>query len=116
MTARSNPLSHESGRVLARRNARRLSRQFAGVGVEIPAARLQEIASGAPVDTDEWVDVVFGLLAWEIERDERRAKFARARRCSTYYLIVAAMGLVILGVLVCAAAVFFSLALHGSPY
>lgn len=116
MTAWSNPLSDESGRVPARRNARRLSRQFAGVGVEIPAARLQEIASGAPVDTDEWVDVAFGLTACEIEREERLAKFARARRRSTYYLIVAAMGLVILGVLVCAAAIFFALALHASPY
>ena len=116
MTAPSNPLGDEWGQVLACRKARRTSRQFAGVGVGIPAARLREIASGAQVDTDEWVDVIFGLTASEIKREERLAKFARVRRRGVRWLIVAGMVLAGLNVLVCMAFMLFTLALHVSPY
>lgn len=117
MTAHFNPLSDEWGpKMLGRHNARRLSRQFAAVGVGIPAARLQEIASGAPVDTEEWFDIIFGLTACEIEREQRHARFARGRRRGAHCLVVAAIGLVILGVLISTAVVFFALAFHASPY
>ncbi len=116
MTAPSNPLGDEWGRVLGRRHALRVSRRFAGVGVGIPAARLREIAAGARVDADEWVDVIFGLTACEIKRKERLAKFARGRRRGTHWLIVAGMILVGLNLLVCIGCIFFTLAQHASPY
>lgn len=93
-----------------------MSRHFAGVGVGIPAARLREIAAGAPVDTDEWVDVVFGLTASEIKREERLAKIARSRRRGTHWLIVGGMVLVALNVLMCMACVMFTLLEQASPF
>jgi len=126
MTAPSNPLGDEwgsrshlvlnRGQMLGRRQASRMSRHFAGVGVGIPAARLREIAAGAPVDTDEWVDVVFGLTASEIKREERLAKIARSRRRGTHWLIVAGMVLVALNVLMCMACVMFTLLEQASPF
>jgi hypothetical protein len=126
MTAPSNPLGDEWGRrshvalnrgqMLGRRQASRMSRHFAGVGVGIPEARLREIASGAPVDSDEWVDVMFGLAASEIKREERLAKIARSRRRGTHWLIVAGMGLVALNALLCMACALFALMQHASPF
>jgi hypothetical protein len=126
MTAPSNPLGdewergshvvHDLGQVLGRRQALRMSRHFADVGVGIPAARLREIASGAPVDTDEWVDVVFGLAASEIKREERLAKIARTRRRGTRWLLVAGMVLVALNALLCMACAMFTVLEQGSPF
>lgn len=93
-----------------------MSRRFAGVGVGIPPERLQEIASGAPVDADEWADVIFGLTACETKRAERQAKFARLRRRGTQWLIVAGMVLIGMCVLVSIACLVFALAQHWSPY
>ena len=92
-----------------------MSRHFAGVGVGIPAARLREIASGAPVDADEWVDVIFGLTASEIKREQRLAKIARGRRRGTHWLIVAGMVVVALNVLLCIACALFTLTQHTAP-
>lgn len=116
MTAPSNPLGDQWVEMLGRRQALRMSRHFAGVGVRIPAARLREIASGGPVDTDELVDVIFGLTASEIKREERLAKFARRRRRGMHLLVVAGMILVVLNVLLCMACVLFTLAQHASPF
>ena len=126
MTASSGPLGDEWGRrayvalnrgqLLGRRQASRMSRHFAGVGVGIPAARLREIAAGAPVDSDEWVDVIFGLTASETKREERLAKIARTRRRGTHWLIVALMVLVALSGLLCMACGFFTLVEHAAPF
>ena len=78
--------------------------------------RLREIASGAPVDTDEWVDVIFGLTASEIKHEQRVATFARARRRGMHWLIVAGMVVVGLNMLVCMALALFMLTQHVSPY
>jgi hypothetical protein len=93
-----------------------MSRHFAGVGVGIPAARLREIAAGAQVDSDEWVDVIFGLTASETKREERLAKIARTRRRGTRWLIVALMILVALSGLLCMACGFFTLVEHAAPF
>ena len=50
-------------RALTRRQARRLSRRFDGVGVAIPATRLRQIAAGACAGNDELTDVSFALAA-----------------------------------------------------
>lgn len=93
-----------------------MSRRFAGVGVGIPAARLQEITAGAPAADDELADFAFAVAATEIQREERLAKFERSRRRCIWWLIVSGMVLVALNLLVCVACIFFILAEHASPF
>jgi hypothetical protein len=102
--------------VLNRRRARRISRHFAEVGVEIPAARLQQIAAGVPAAEDELSDVRFAFIATEIQRSDRRAKLRHAKRHAMHWLIVAGMVLAALNVLACMAYLFFSFAQHTSPF
>jgi hypothetical protein len=91
-----------------------MSRRFAGVGVGIPPARLQQIAAGAPLASAELFDVKFALCATEIKRQDLRARFERSRRRAFHYLIVAGLILAALNLLLCMAYVFVSLALHES--
>lgn len=93
-----------------------MSRRFADVGVGIPAARLREIAAGAPSASDELVNINFALAATEIKREERIAKFKRRRRRAIYWLLVAGMVLAALNLLFCMTYVFVILALHDSPW
>jgi hypothetical protein len=93
-----------------------MSRRFAGVGVGIPAARLQKIAAGAPAADDELANINFALAATEFKREARIAKLERSRRRCMRWLIVAGMVLVVLNLLVCMACILFSLAQHTSPF
>lgn len=112
-----NPWTHGwGGPMLGRRQARRMSRRFAGVGVGIAPARLREMAAGAPAADDELTDVSFAFVATEIQREQRHAKFAHGRRCAVRWLIVAGMVLLLLNVLICMAYGMLSLAQHTSPY
>ena len=103
-------------RALTRWQARRLSRRFGGVGVAIPAIRLQQIAAGAKAGDDELTDVSFALAATEFQHEERLAKLKRSRRRAMHCLIVAGLILLALNSLLCMAYLFLSLALHASPY
>jgi hypothetical protein len=107
---------HARDHLLSRRQARRLSRRFAGVGVGIPAARLQEIAAGAPVSDNELTDVNFALTATEIKREERHAKFVRSQHRVVHWLIVAGLVLVVVNFLLCVAYLLFSLVQYGPPF
>jgi hypothetical protein len=115
MTAWSNSM-WAGDRSLNRRQVRRLSRRFAGVGVGIPAARLHEIAAGRPATEDELFDVNFALAANQMLGEERRAKRGRAQRRCVHWLIVSGAILVALNLLLCLGLVFFTLAQHTSPY
>jgi hypothetical protein len=103
-------------RALTRRQARRLSRRFGDVGVAIPAMRLQQLAKGASAGDDELTNVNFALAATEFQREERLAKLKRSRRQAVRCLIVAGLILLVLISLLCMAYLFFSLALHATPY
>jgi hypothetical protein len=103
------------GQVLSRRQARRMSRSFAGVGVGIPARRLREIAAGLPIASDELTDVNFAFVAAQIKRDGRVAKFKRSRRRGIRWLMVGGMALVAMNLLLCMAYVL-SLAMHASAF
>ena len=103
-------------RALTRRQARRLSRRFDGVGVAIPAARLQQIAAGATAGDDELTDVRFALVATEFEHEQRLAKQKRTHRRAGHWLIVAGLVLLLLTSLLCMAYLFFSLTMHTSSY
>ena len=103
-------------RVLTRRQARRLSRRFDGVGVAIPATRLRQIAAGASAGDDELTDVSFALTATEIQREQRRAKLKYTQRRVVRWLIVAGLVLLLLNSLLCMAYLFFCVALHAAPF
>ena len=94
---------------LGRRQARRLCRRFARVGVETAPERLQEMVAGAPVADDEVTDVNFALIATRIERDERSAKFERLRRRGTRLVIFVGLVLITLNFLCCIAYLLVSL-------
>jgi len=115
VTSPSHHLLMRDG-ALTRRQARRLSRRFDGVGVAIPAMRLQQIAAGASAGDDEWTDVSFALTVTEIQHDERLAKRRRSRRQVVRWLIVAGLTLLVLNSLLCMAYLFLSVTLHSSPY
>lgn len=91
-----------------------MSRRFAGVGVGVAPARLQQIAAGAPFASDELFDVRFALCATELKRQDRRAQWERGKRRLVHCLIVAGLILAALNLLLCMAYVFVSLALHES--
>lgn len=103
-------------RALTRRQARRLSRRFGGVGVTIPATRLQQISGGASAGDVELTDVRFALAATEFEHEQRLAKVKRTKRRAMHWLIVAGLMLLLLTSLLCMALLFFSLTLHTYPY
>lgn len=95
--------------MLGRRGARRLSKHFARVGVETPPERLQEIVAGAPAADDEVTDVNFALIATQINREERVAKFKRLKRQGINSLIFAGLILVVLNFLFCVAYLLLNL-------
>lgn len=101
--------------ILGRRQARRLSRRFARVGVATPPQRLQQMLAGAPVADHEVADVNFALIATQLRHEQLVAKFARLKRRGTRSLIFVGLVLVTLNFLFCMAYVLFSLTLEASP-
>lgn len=104
-----------AGTPVSRRRLRRLCRQFAAVGVEVSAARLAQIASGAPAGEREMIDIAFAETAARLRREERKATLTRAQRRCAHWLIVAGAVVVALGVLVSIGLAFFLLAAHATP-
>ncbi|MDH6198593.1 hypothetical protein M2272_005252 [Mycobacterium frederiksbergense] len=93
-----------------------MSRRFAGVGIGIAAARLREIAAGAPAADAELTNVEFAVLASELRHDERLAAFQHARRRCLRLLMVTGMCLVMFGSLLCMTWLMLSLMLHTAPF
>ncbi|MGH3544279.1 MAG: hypothetical protein ACRDTO_18255 [Mycobacterium sp.] len=122
MTTPSTPWGDERGQLshrvqmryhsLGRRQARRLSRRFAGVGVEAPPQRLQQMLAGVPAAAAEVTAVDFALIATQLEHDERVAKFKRLKRRGTRLLIQVGLALVTLHFLLCMA---YALFIFASP-
>ncbi|OBY32834.1 hypothetical protein BST28_16600 [Mycolicibacter kumamotonensis] len=122
MTARSGHWSTPAGqppqriasadRPIGRWGARRMSRRFAEVGVQIPAARLREMTAGAPPGSAESIDYMFALAATAMQREQRLARAQRNRRRLVHVLIVGGLMLAALNLLICMGYLFISLALH----
>jgi hypothetical protein len=93
-----------------------MSRSFAGVGVAIPATRLQQISAGSAVANDEWTDIKFALTAIELEREDRRAKFKRGRCRGGRCLLFVAFALVALNLLICMGLVMLTALEHSSGW
>ena len=98
------------------RQLKRMSRDFAGVGVGIPPERLQQIAAGATATDDEIVDVSFALTATALLNEKRRSKVGRAQRRCVRGLILVAAVLIAINVLLCLGLVLFVLTQHTTPY
>jgi hypothetical protein len=103
-------------RALTRRQARRLSRRFDGVGVTIPATRLRQLAAGASAGDDELTNVSFAIAATEIQHEQRLAKAKRRHHLAVHWLIVAGLVLLMLNSLLCVAYLFFSMTMHMYSY
>jgi hypothetical protein len=112
MTAQPGPVRLRDEPV----SMRRLSRRFAAVGVDIPAARLREMADGYPATDTEIVDVSFALVITANLSEERRAKRGRVRRRLLHWLMVAGAILIALNLLACLGFVLFLLAQHPQTY
>ena len=98
------------------RQLKRMSRNFAGVGVGIPPERLQQIAMGGAATDDERVDVTFALTATALLSEQRRSKVGRAqRRCVRGLILVVAI-LIAINVLMCLGLMLFVLTQHTTPY
>lgn len=89
-----------------------MSRRFAGVGVQIPPARLREMSAGAPLASAESVDYAFALAATEIKQEQRLARAQRNRRRLIDALIVMGLMIAALNLLICMGYLFISLALR----
>jgi hypothetical protein len=126
MTNRPHPWGNERGRlshqldirgeVLGRRRARRLCHRFARVGVETSPDRLRAMVAGAPAEASEEADVRFALIAGEIDREARTAKYRQMRREGARSLLIAGMTLLALNFLLCAAYALLNLAQQSAPY
>jgi hypothetical protein len=121
----SNPWGDERGQlshrfemrrqVLVRRQARRLSKRFAQVGVNTSPERLRLMLAGGPVAAHEVADISFAFIATRLRREQLSAKFKRLKRRGTRSLIFVGLVLVTLNFLFCMAYALFSLTLEASP-
>jgi hypothetical protein len=104
-----------ASQIVGRRQARRLSRRVARVGVTTPPERLQLMLAGAPEMSAEVADFTFTLIAAQLKREQFAAKIRRMKRRGTRSLIFAGLVLVTLNFLVCMAYALFSVTLEASP-
>ncbi|WP_230981548.1 hypothetical protein [Mycobacterium malmoense] len=125
MTTPSNPWGDERRQLLhqvqmrcqalGQRRARRLCRCFAQVGVHTAPERLRQMVAGVPVADDEVTDVNFALIAIQLNREARGARFKRLKRRGTRSLMFAGLVLVVLNFLICVAYVLLNLAQQATP-
>lgn len=121
----SNPWGNERGQlsqrfqvrnqVIGRRQARRLSKRFAQVGVNTSPERLRLVLAGGPVTADEFADVSFAFIATQLKREQLSAKYKRLKRRGARSMIFVGLVLVTLNFLFCMAYALFSLTLESSP-
>jgi hypothetical protein len=100
---------------LGRRRARRLCHRFERVGVRTAPERLRAMLAGAPVAAGEITDVNFALIAMQLDREARLAKYKRLKRRGTRSLIFAGLVLVVLNFLFCMAYALLNLAQQATP-
>jgi len=101
--------------IVGRRQARRLSRRFARVGVTTPPERLRLMLAGAPAAYAEMTDFNFALIATQLKREQFGAKLKRLKRRGARSLIFVGLVLVTLNFLFCMAYALFSLTLETPP-
>lgn len=121
----STPWGHERGQlpqrlqvrnqIVGRRQARRLSRRIARVGVTTPPDRLRMMLAGSPAAYAEVADFHFALIATQFKREQFSARLQRMKRRGTRSLLFLGLVLVTLNFLFCMAWALFSLTLEAAP-
>jgi hypothetical protein len=74
------------------------------------------MSAGAPVGSDEVTAINFALIATQINREARGAKYKRLQRRGAHSLILAGLVLVVLNFLFCVAYLMLNLAQQTSQY
>src|ERR1700748_1283723 len=121
----SNPWGDERGQrfqqlqmryqTLARRRARRLCHSFERVGVRTAPERVREMLAGAPLAAHEMVNVKFALIALQLDREARVARYKRLKQRGTRSLMFAGLIMVVLNFLMCMAYLLLNLAEQSAP-
>jgi hypothetical protein len=101
--------------ILGQRRARRMSRRFARVGIDTAPVRLQQMLAGMPCTENEATNIHFALIATQMERDQRSAKFKRLQRKGTRSAIFAGLILLVLNFLFCIAYLMLNLTDQAPP-
>lgn len=102
--------------VVGRRRARRMCHRFESVGVRTAPDRLRAMLAGAPVAAHEAIDINFALIALQMNREARVAKYRRLKQRGARSLLFGGLLLVVLNFLLCVAYVLLNLAQQASPY
>ncbi|WP_156749819.1 hypothetical protein [Mycobacterium sp. E1747] len=92
-----------------------MCQNFERVGVRTAPERVREMLAGAPLAAHEVMDVNFALIALQIDREARAARYKRLKRQGTRSLIFAGLVLVVLNFLMCMAYALLNLAEQGAP-
>jgi hypothetical protein len=101
--------------IAGRREARRLSRRFARVGVDTSPEQVRQMLAGSPVAHADVCDFTFAVIATQYRRDQFRARVRRMKRRGARSLLVLGMVLVTLNFLFCMAWALFNLTLDSAP-
>ncbi len=88
---------------------------FERVGVRTAPERLREMLAGAPLAAHEVTDINFALIAIQLDREARVARYKRLKRRGTRSLMFAGLVLVVLHFLMCVAYVLLNLAQQATP-
>ncbi|WP_231997367.1 hypothetical protein [Mycobacterium sp. 1245111.1] len=99
----------------SRRQARRLSRRFARVGVSTSPDCLRQMLAGSPAAWADVADFQFAVIATQYRRDQFNARVRRMKRRGARSLLFIGMVLVTLNFLFCMAWALFNLALESPP-
>lgn len=106
---------HMRSQALARRRARRLCQHFERVGVRTAPERLREMLAGAPLAAHEAINVNFALIALQLDRESRTARYKRMKRRGARSALLAGLVLVVLNFLMCLAYLMLNLAEQSAP-
>jgi hypothetical protein len=101
--------------IAGRRQARRLSRRLARVGVSTSPDRVRQMLAGSPAARAEVCDFTFAVIATQYRRDQLRARVRRMKRRGARSLLFVGMVLITLNFLFCMAWALFNLTLEASP-
>ncbi|MCA2244317.1 MULTISPECIES: hypothetical protein [Mycobacterium] len=85
------------------------------MGVRTAPERLREMVAGAPLAAHELINVNFALIAIQLDRESRAARYKRLKQRGTRSLMFAGLVMVVLNFLVCMAYVLLNLAEQSAP-
>lgn len=95
--------------------ARRLCHSFERVGVRTAPERLREMLAGAPLAAHEVINVNFALIAIQLNREARVARYRRLRQRGARSLMFAGLIMVVINFLMCMAYLLLNLAEPAAP-